>query len=308
MGNRRWTGTVMRGVRVGMIVLAPMFMVALVFSEWDKVQAAQWNFRADLLGLSLFGAVIIFFLDAYGWHLILKALGHELPASRTIKVWLVSSLSRYVPGGIWSYATRIALAEAEGVGIATASLSLYLETLLLATSSLAIGLLVLGWGVGLPIDPLSIAIIAVLSGLLLHPRALAWLGRMPGRVGAAMQSVRLPGARRTIGLYFYYLVFWVLFGAMYVCFVGAVHPVSYHYWAPIGSGFALAFFAGFVVVFAPSGIGVRESALYLLLLPFMPPAASLVVSIGSRLWLMAAEGIALFIILLYGRLSARMEI
>lgn len=295
----------MRSVRIVFAALALAFLIAAVLGEWEKIQATDWTFRADLLGLSLVGAVILFILDAYGWHLILKALGHNLPASRTIQVWLVSSLARYIPGGVWSYASRVTLAKVEGVGMATASLSLYLETLLLLASSLAVGSIALLWNAGLLMDPLLAIGIFILLGLTLHPRVVGLLRKLPGHAGKAMLEIKLPTMRHTIGLYVYYLFFWILFGAVFLCFACATHPVAYEHWLPVGASIALGFFVGFVVIFAPGGIGVRESTLYLLLLPFLPEATSLVISIASRLWIMAAEVITLSMVLFYGRLVKR---
>lgn len=279
-------------------------MTLVVLREWDKLWATEWSFRVDLLVLSLVGAVILFFLDAYGWHQVLKALGYDLSARRTIQVWLLSSLSRYVPGGVWSYASRVTLANAEGVTVAAASVSLYLETLLLMISSLAIGLIAVAYGVGISISPIVLIVSWVGLGLLLHPKAVALLKRLPGRMGDALRNVSFPGQRRTAGLFAYYLVFWILFGAVFLCFVSATHPVPYQDWVPVGASIALGFFVGFVVIFVPGGIGVRESILYLALLPFLPAPVSLVVSIGSRLWIMAAEGISVAAILIYGRLAS----
>jgi uncharacterized membrane protein YbhN (UPF0104 family) len=279
-------------------------MLAVLFNEWDKIRETEWVFRADLLAASLFGAVLLFFLDAYGWHLILKALGNDLPAARTMQVWLVSSLARYIPGGVWSYASRVALAKAEGISVAAASVSLYLETLLLLTSSLAIGLLAVLWGIGFPVHPLLAGVLWIGLGLLLHPRVLLWLKKLPGRAGLEMQTIVFPDLRRTLTVYFYYLFFWVLFGFVFVGFVAAAYPIVLEHWVPVGASVALGFFAGFVIFFVPGGIGVRESVLYLLLLPFMPASVSLIVSVASRLWLMAAEGISIVAILLYGRITA----
>lgn len=292
-------------LRIALVSIAFLFMAAVAIEQWSQIDIENWIFRFDLLGMSLAAAVVIFVLDAYGWRLILKTLGCELPTHRAIRVWFISSLSRYIPGGVWPYASRVVLAKEEGVDVVTASVSLYLETLLLATSSMAVGLLALVGGVGWPIHPLLVAAIFLALALPFHPGVLRLLGKLPGRVGMAMQQVRLPKMRHTIVLYIYYLIFWVMFGAVFVCFVSAIHPISPEYWIPVGASLAFGFFVGFIFIFAPGGIGVRESALYLLLLPFIPHAASLLVSIGSRLWLMAAEATTLAFVLLYGVLRAR---
>ncbi len=62
-------------------------------------------------------------------------------------------------------------------------------------------------------------------------------------------------------------------------------------WLQAASLFALSWSIGFVVVIAPAGFGVRESALVLLLAPFLPPAVAASLALLSRLWWMAVEAL-----------------
>lgn len=189
------------------------------------------------------------------------------------------------------------MAKEKGITVALSSMSLYLETLLLMASSLAVGFPSLMAAVGLPVNHLSAVFLWVLFGLLMHPRILSILRFLPGKMGREFLTISLPDLKTIFSLYIYYLVFWIFFGAIFVCFVSGIHPLDANQWLLVGSSIALGFFLGFILVIFPGGIGVRESALYVLLLPFMPAAATLLVSVGSRIWVMLGEVLSLGIIM-----------
>lgn len=283
------------------IAVSIAFMVWFLIRQWDQVQAIQIKLNLALLLLSLFGVVVLFLLDAYGWHLILKTLGHTLPAIHSLRIWVLSSVTRYLPGGFWPYVSRASLAKNQGLDITSSGLSLYIETLMLVTSSLAVGFPALLVAVDIPLSLLSALLILLAFGSLLHPKVILLLRFMPGRVGRAIVVVRLPGLKQMACLYVYYVAFWILFGAIFVFFVRSVYPLDVQNWIYVGSSFAFAFFSGFVMVFFPGGIGVRETTLFLLLGPFLPHPACLLISIGSRLWIMIGEALCITLILLWRR-------
>ncbi len=283
------------------MAVALVFMIGVMTGQWREIRAMDLHLTSSLLSLSVAGVVLILFLDAFGWHLILRSLGCRLAASRSIRIWMISSLSRYIPGGVWSYSTRIGMAQAEGVDIASTSISLYLETLLVMASSLAVGFPALFSAAGMPVTPTMAAVVWLILGILMHPRLIALARFLPGRAGDAFAITTLPSIRFTVGLYAYYVLFWIALGGVFICFVAAFYPLPHQHWVTVGTSMALGFFVGFVLVFVPGGIGVRESALYLLLLPLMPHSVSLFVSVASRIWFMAGEGLSVAIVLLAGR-------
>jgi len=286
---------------IAIILVSVVSMVTVLISQWNQIHTIQIEVNRLLISISLLGVIALFFLDAYGWHLILRAMGYSLPAMHSLRIWVLSSITRYLPGGVWPYVSRASLAKEYGVDIKSSSLSLYLETLMLLTSSLAVGFPSLLVAVNIPISPLSALPILVAFGLLMHPKLILLLRFFPGKVGIAMGSVRPPGVKRIAGLYFYYVIFWILFGVIFVCFVSSIYRVDAKNWIYIGSSLPFAFFSGFVVVFFPGGIGIRETTLFLLLRPFLPHPECLLIAIGSRLWIMTGEGICLTTALIWRR-------
>ena len=293
---------IMQKARIAILIIALAFMVVVVYDQWDKLQSFNWVIRKDYLAASIVGIVGLLFLDALGWHLILRAMGQQISAEQSIRIWQISSLARYIPGGIWSYASRVTLAKGAGVNFTYASMSLYLETLLLMASSLAVGLPALFATTGLPFSPLSSVALCLSLGLMMHPKIISLLRYLPGKTGDGISRMTLPSVKCTLGLYGYYLVFWILFGVVFDCYVAAFFPLPLQSWIPAGASIALGFFIGFVLIFIPGGLGVRESALYVLLLPFLPAPVSLLISVSSRLWIILGELLSLGIILIYGKL------
>ena len=285
------------------LLVALAFMACAMVQQWEAISRVGWTFRSDLLTVAIGGVVLVFLLDAYGWHLTLVALGQRIRVADSIRIWLVSSLARYVPGGIWAYAGRIHLAKEAGIGAAPAALSLTLETLLLIGSSFAAGFPSLLAGAELPLPPYVAVVAWIAFGFLLHPRALSQLRRLPGRLGSAFHQIALPQPRQMLFLYLYYLVFWLAFGLLFDCFVAAFYPLPPQAWLPVGSSLAMGFFVGFVAVVVPAGIGVRESVMYLLLLPYLPPPASMFISVSSRLWIMAGEFLCLALVMIESRIK-----
>ncbi len=282
------------------VPISLLCMALLIIDQWRRIADLGWSIDPQLLVLSLIGLLVLFFLDAFGWHLILRSLDQQIAAKQSIRIWILSSLTRYLPGGFWPYVSRASLASEHGVGIATSSISLYIETLLLIASSLAVGFPALMGAAGIAVHPALVLIVILACGTLLHPKVISLLCLIPGRIGEAVATVHLPRLRRIIGLYIYYVLFWLIFAVVFVCFVYAIHPIPVSYWTHVGSTISLAFAIGFVLIFFPGGIGVREATLYVLLQPLLPHTACLLISIGSRLWVMLGEGFSLLLVLLWG--------
>lgn len=271
------------------IALGIACMTMLVAVHWQQIRQLEWDLRPELMLLAMIGLVLLFFVDALGWHLILRSLGVRIGPRANIRIWLLSSLGRYIPGAIWAYVGRVAMCAEQGIPPRVTVLGLYLETVMLCAGALTAGLPALVLATDLAFEPVLAVLGAGLLLLMVHPRVAGLLRHLPGKIGRAFAATELPRAARMYGLYFYYVGMWVAFGMVFVVFVAALQTIPAGAVLPIGASMGLSFALGFIAVFAPGGIGVRESALYLLLIPYLPAPACAVIAIGSRLWIMVGE-------------------
>lgn len=289
----------MKRLHAGLVTVSIVLMIAVLARQWEQIEAMEWSIRPILITLAVAGLTLHFFLAAYGWHLITRALGGHIVVRRSIQIWLLSSLTRYLPGGIWSYASRASMAKQENMSIPTVTISLYLETILLAAASLAVGLPSLLVSSGLPVTRLQAGLLLALFTLMVHPRFLGLLRRLPGPVGEAFAKVRLPTTLQLVGLYVYYLALFMLFGLVFSIFAKSLHDLPLQIFPYLAASIALAFCIGFITIIFPSGIGIREGVLFLLLSAVLPGSVSLLIAVASRLWVTCAEAIAVSIALLW---------
>ena len=138
----------------------------------------------------------------------------------------------------------------------------------------------------------GLVLAAVLVGaVMLHP---AILNRLLLRFSSIHVGVRLT-YRDSLELLITYMFRWIVVGIGFFFLTKAVYPLAVSEAPYIVASFGLAWTIGFLVIFAPGGIGVREGILVLLLDQIMPTGAALLVAGLGRLWWMSGE-IGLFII------------
>ncbi len=231
-----------------------------------------------------------------------------MPAAAATRIWSTSELARYVPGVIWQVVGRVYLLKPYGVrgSVCTTSQILELAIFLLANVLLAVSCLVwLGvrtfdetarpWLFG------AMALVPVLI-LLLHPKVLYRLiNFVMRRLGKPPISDRM-GFRILAGL-----LLWTMIGlawqSLAIWFL--VHEpldLPLRKWWVVAGAYSLAWCAGFLSVFSPGGLGVRELVFMAAMRIALPPkvaeqigdASTLAgllafLSVLLRLWATAGE-------------------
>lgn len=94
------------------------------------------------------------------------------------------------------------------------------------------------------------------------------------------------GILRLISVYF---LLWGLFGTAFFFFIKSLAPVSASQLLVVTGTYATAWSIGVLSVITPSGLGVREGILSLLLTSVLPPATATLIALLSRLWTISAE-------------------
>ena len=86
-----------------------------------------------------------------------------------------------------------------------------------------------------------------------------------------------------------YLLLWAFLGIAFFLFIKSLYPVSTSHILVVTGTYAVAWSIGFLSIITPSGLGVREGILSLLLISVLPPATATLVALLSRLWTLSAE-------------------
>ena len=258
------------------------------------------DFMSSAFTLSVTMAVIYRVINAYGWSLILNCLGGQVDGEAATRIWLLAESRRWLPGGIWGYTSRAAMAPRMGVSVAKASASMFLEliVLMLAAAIISVPGIVLYWGdVAAAVQKLTANVpfhlIAAFGGvsLLLIPICWKKFGSKLKSVQARYESLReISFDRAGLGRAVVFFVAMAgLNGLVTGCLLGAVPGGEGAPMCIVVSATAIAWLIGFFAVFSPGGLIVREGALALMLLPWIPYSTGFTVAILARLVQIFAE-------------------
>jgi uncharacterized membrane protein YbhN (UPF0104 family) len=289
-----WASRHRRLLGAAQLVVLSAFFISLGWALRGSAHAAAHDLdNANLvlfaLGCAALGAYYLVFV--LGWMRILGEWGIRMSYPAALRAEMISMLAKYIPGGIWTPAARVVAARRAGVtDAALVTSSMLLEAGLSAVAGVIVFVVGLPFvdKVDAPLVPLVIfgAVLAVL----VQPRVFRPLaGKVLRRFGYTKELPNLR-ARTLTALLVFYAGTWVLGGlALWLLLrsVGAhPEPASIVF---LGGTAAVGAIVAVLVVFAPSGLGVREASMYGLLLAVSTPGRALGAVALNRLALTAVE-------------------
>ncbi|MEO1369205.1 MAG: hypothetical protein AAFX50_18660, partial [Acidobacteriota bacterium] len=245
--------------------------------------------QAGVLYLAALGAL------ALGWWCLLRARGDRPPAAQVMAVALAAQAGKYLPGSVGQYVGRVELLRAHAVDRGPAVRVLAGEGLVLvalavaAVPSVVAALDVPGLSTwGLPWPGLADLLVAVAAELWL-----VWVLAGVGSAAAAAAGLWLAGSGpRGLAALPPYALYLLLQGLALAALAAPLSERS----APLGeviAAYAVSWVAGFVVIGAPAGLGVRDFILVLLLAPTLGEPAALAAALAHRWVVTAGDGLAL---------------
>jgi uncharacterized membrane protein YbhN (UPF0104 family) len=292
-----------------LIIALLLCPVALSVSrQWNEVRTIILSVRWDFLFLGI-GTLILGhpLMGLISWF-VLRYLGEKKPVLQIIGIYYLSQLAKYLPGGIWAFPGRVVAYRQVDIDSANAVVSVTREVSALFLGAAAVGLFglvqgidIVGWirnafviGIGVCVLIILVTQIKFFWKLLL---------RVPKLHNTAIAHFKNPqyGFLNYQWLFVVTLIsiaFWVITGFGFSFVIRAVNPTAYGYdWMQLASIFSLAWCAGFVIIIAPAGVGVRETALSILLMARMPEGDALSIALLARLWWTLAETVFILVFL-----------
>jgi hypothetical protein len=241
-----------------------VFMVARTAADLDLGAVVWWP-----LPLAFLGASVWWLLGARGWSILLTGR-----ASREdMSMWCRTQALRYLPGGIWAPVSR---AIAISGGLLDRISTVAMDNVIALCAALTIGSLALA--VDGDLRWLSLAI--VIGGPYVAARVL----------GPRIRA----GTTRTLHATWNYLGAFAAYALAAVLVQAAVSGLDDP--LAVAGAATIAWGAGFAVVIAPSGAGVRELVYVALLSGAFPTAEATAAALTLRVLTTAAELAVLFLV------------
>jgi len=279
-------------LRLSLLALALLFLALVLRGQWRELLLYRPVLRLwPLLGsyALLFPAML---LEVWLWRRLLTALGSPLPLRRASGIWFSSNLVRYVPGNVWQFLGMMELGAQSGIRRSTVLLSILLHQVLSNLAGLCIGAYAIGYSELGGSGWIPAAAAGFVAALLFSPWALPRLLRLLNRaVGGADERISLT-PRLVVVLFCGYCLYWLIAGGAFWLMSTALFassPPGALAWA---SAYAAAYVIGYLSLLTPSGLGVREGVLALLLAPLLAGAPGAVPALAARVWATVGEAVA----------------
>jgi len=302
-------------------LVSPIFLI-IVFSFWIYYIIKYSNKIIQVIGkinwFWFFIAIIVFLpfyaIEIFNWRLLIKTLKGKITFFHAGKSWLLSNLAKYIPGTVWIPLSRSYLSKQVNISYGKSLVSWLFELYFHLASAIFVFCL---YFLLRSRNFFEIIILVILCCLLiLIPilrnyifQSIKLIFKISFLKSYLKKFEELVSLSKTIPikipllLFFRTMMIWIIQGFWLFILTYSIVGKSfaiYHFFYI----WSFSWFIGFIVIFTPGGLGVREGVMLALLskLGIAIPTA-MVISILSRFQYIVLDGVVtlLFIRLIKNR-------
>ena len=281
------------------VVVSLGFVAVMVIRQGGELPRLQadlelfgWKLRPGWLAAALTLGTADLFLMGWVWVLLFRSRGGQVGAGEGIRVWMTTNLGRYIPGKIWQLSgLALYMRERRGAGAAALTAAGLFQALVLGTgvavAASTLGGRFLADGALLPTTILLVVLLMVLLQPSIASRISTALAHRFGETPPETPPGRGALWAAAIGLVAAWLVNGLGLWCVWRGAGGSVDPGP----LTMAGVYSAAYVAGYMVLFAPGGLVVREGAMAALLAATagVPVSVGAAVAILARLWAITTE-------------------
>jgi len=264
--------------------------------NWSTLKGHHWQFDIKMLILS---SVLLWFafLSAISMlHLAFKRIAKtKISLIQLFRVFNIANLGRYLPGKIWNILGMYYLVGEYGISKKQTTLAILASEISYKGSALLIGIC---YFIFSPLYrqylPIMIALLAC-SLIFIHPKTIDKFVNYGLRL-FKKPAIEINFSYRTILIFFLlYINVWMIYSLAFYVFVNSLTSLESINIIQFFTILPLCWVVGYIMIFAPGGIGVREGMLVIILGEFLPAEIALVIAVFQRIWFSIVEGINIVI-------------
>jgi uncharacterized membrane protein YbhN (UPF0104 family) len=283
-------------VTIIIILVIFYFLTANLIKNWQNIPFDSLHFNSVNLIVSFVFLVLNFLLFIQGWRCIVHRLGGAVTYKTSFWLISLSQVAKYIPGGIWFTLGRVYLAKDMKLKAEIIALSVVIETVLTFLVCILLFLLSIVFSEQhTPAHSLFVIPIFIIFLIILQPSILNKL------INFALKIFKRPAIHLsmsytqllTLSLYFLGFLIAQLIGFYFL--INSIYPLAISKMFELITAYTVSWMAGFIVIFAPSGLGVREGVMTLLLSPILPTPLAIAISFIARVWMIVFEIVIFFV-------------
>ena len=292
----RWGRLLIAGVLIFFLVKRLYKLLAEIEVEVIAFQSPFWLIVSLILLLVYFSGLGIPWFFSYR-----AGRGKSISFLSGWTFFQLSQLGRYLPGRIGQFVWMLSLSRGFGIEKTHAILATCIQLAFQCCLGCILGLPILrhaetsrlqNWVASNLQMPYKTGVLITSLGIVILSGGVVFLYRhriqetLPRLIKRCRAMFSVSGVLWLVGAY---LLLWAFLGIAFFFFIKSLYPVSTSQLLVVTGTYTVAWSIGFLSIITPSGLGVREGILSVLLTSVLPPATAMLVALLSRLWTLSAE-------------------
>lgn len=258
-------------------ILGPVIVCVFLFWAWSYRNIIFNTFRQiGILRLAVIVTLLAFtvILTAHALVTLVRDKGYSFTFCDGYHSLNLSQLASMIPGGVWGYAGFAGMLWAKGISRMDGAIIVFTHTLIMLSACVMVGfsglITILGWGY---------------AAFFLLPFLLLLLGRnwMDNiREKYYPESSPLPSTSALLKALFLGILVWIATASCFAWLLYAGNGAVIPFWIVIGA-YTTGYLGGYIAILIPSGLGVSEGLVALLLGSYMSTETVLATAISFRI-------------------------
>lgn len=266
---------------IAIILFSLAFLGYFIYKNWVTIIAYHWQFNYAQLALTLVFHLSAFMIAIWGWHSIISRLANADNLRLNTKIYCYSAVARRLPGIAWDIATRVVMYDQAGISKAVAGMASLLELGLITLAGIVLYIALVPFTLSYvpQSSTWALAIALAVGTILTNPRLVTYLVRKAKKDALPVSL----GYRDTLQWLLIYLLAWITSGLVLYATVRSIYKLAPIYLLQVIADWAFAGVITSFVTFVPSGLGLKEVTLTLLMSRYMPEHIAVAAAIFARL-------------------------
>ena len=265
---------------VGLIVFVVVTLIYVIYANWALLLNFEWQINFWALALSFLFYSLNLIAIIVGWHLIMGYVANCWQFWGHFNIYVMSDLAKRVPGSLWHVVGRVMMYEQLGVKKSLVVLGSGIEAILMIISSILAYLFAYSFSQSNPYFAWWLPITLIISLILIHPRVIHFALKK-------FKNIPHPSTRLSyqtlLSWLLFYIMGWSLGGLILFSLINIITPLSYQFIPDVIAAWALAGVLSSLIFFSPSGLGVQEITLSLMIGQLIPEPVAIIVAVLLRI-------------------------
>ena len=117
------------------VFLTAVFIAKTFISYYGQLQEALFSFSPLRIGVAVCLFIGYLYMRALSWRFLVLSLGASIDKVNGLTIWFFSEATRFIPGNVWSFASRVYLSRQKNLPKDIAILAVPVEIAVVAITA-----------------------------------------------------------------------------------------------------------------------------------------------------------------------------